>query len=361
MLGVRSHAGLLALVFGLVWAGPAQAQPSGAAEVGLELLRNKGCVACHSLDGTKRVGPSLLGLFGTTRTGIDAQGAPKTALFDADYLRESLEAPGAFRADAMANAAMPPFTLNDAEHAHLLAAVAELADATPAAEGTLWYLVVGALAFVGFHLGLSSQALRPTLVARLGARAFQGLYSLVVLIAFGVMLWGYGEAPYVPIWSPPAWTRYVPLCLMPVVMVLMVLGFSTKNPTAAGQERAVVRGPSGIVAITRHPGLWSFALWGLAHLTTNGDAAEMILFVAIVVLSIGGMFHIDARRQQQLGDRWGGFAAQTSLVPFVALAQGRVRLRLAELGWGKIAVALVLYAAVLHFHARLFGASPLPF
>jgi uncharacterized membrane protein len=51
----------------------------------------------------------------------------------------------------------------------------------------------------------------------------------------------------------------------------------------------------------------------------------------------------------------------TSRVPFVALAQGRTTMALAELGWWKVAVGLGLYALFLTVHGWLFGVSPLPF
>lgn len=50
-----------------------------------------GCFACHSIDGTKKVGPTLLGLYGKTETLDDGS----TVLVDEDYLIESILEPGA--------------------------------------------------------------------------------------------------------------------------------------------------------------------------------------------------------------------------------------------------------------------------
>jgi uncharacterized membrane protein len=58
------------------------------------------------------------------------------------------------------------------------------------------------------------------------------------------------------------------------------------------------------------------------------------------------------------GEQWTPFAESTSSLPFLAIAQGRNRLSLAEIGWWRVAMALVLYAAFLGAHAWLFGVSP---
>lgn len=60
---------------------------------------------------------------------------------------------------------------------------------------------------------------------------------------------------------------------------------------------------------------------------------------------------------RSLGD-WQRFAAVTSHIPFVAIAQGRNRLVLAEIGWAKPAIGLALYALVFWAHPWLFGARP---
>jgi uncharacterized membrane protein len=51
-------------------------------------------------------------------------------------------------------------------------------------------LFVSCLAFVGFHL-LLSHPLRAPLVGRLGERSFQGLYSVLSLLTFGLMIYFY--------------------------------------------------------------------------------------------------------------------------------------------------------------------------
>jgi len=59
---------------------------------GLKLLRNTGCLACHSLDGTKLVGPSFSGLYGAQRS-VTAGGTEKTVTADEAYIISSIYDP----------------------------------------------------------------------------------------------------------------------------------------------------------------------------------------------------------------------------------------------------------------------------
>ena len=65
--------------------------PPGEAD-GYLLLRNTGCIACHSLDGTKLVGPSFKGLFGKERSvfSVDTQ---ITVIADENYIQNSIYNP----------------------------------------------------------------------------------------------------------------------------------------------------------------------------------------------------------------------------------------------------------------------------
>jgi len=116
----------------------------------------------------------------------------------------------------------------------------------------------------------------------------------------------------------------------------------------------------GVLRITRHPFLWGVAIWAAGHLMVNGDTASLILFGTLLVLAIAGTYSIDAKRKRMLGDKWSAFAAQSSAVPFAAIAQGRQRLDLAGIGWWRLALAVVIWAALLFAHPYAFGAPALP-
>lgn len=61
------------------------------AELGAKLLEKKGCVACHTVDGTARVGPSFFHDFGTDVKLSDGS----TVKMDETYIRESVLSPQA--------------------------------------------------------------------------------------------------------------------------------------------------------------------------------------------------------------------------------------------------------------------------
>ena len=66
-----------------------QARPDGA-----KLAKERGCLACHSLDGSKKIGPSFKGLFGS-RVNVFVAGKLATVIADESYLKESIRAPAA--------------------------------------------------------------------------------------------------------------------------------------------------------------------------------------------------------------------------------------------------------------------------
>jgi len=119
--------------------------------------------------------------------------------------------------------------------------------------------------------------------------------------------------------------------------------------------RDASRAARGIVTITRHPFLWGVALWAVAHLAANGDAASAMLFGGMLILSLGGMAAIDHKRALRLGDAWQAFSGRTSLVPFAAAAAGRVKVDWKGIGWWRLGLGVVVYLILLLSHRWLFG------
>jgi uncharacterized membrane protein len=231
--------------------------------------------------------------------------------------------------------------------------------------GTLNMLFLATCAFVGGHFLLSSTPLRQRLVRKLGQNGFQLSYSVAITAALIWMVSAYRAAPIVPVWEPPAALAWIPLLVMPVALFLVIAGLSTRSPTQVGAERSLTSGlpqtpAPGIISITRHPFLWGTALWAATHLLVNGDLANITLMGGILILSVGGMMHIDRRREESLGAIWGPVKLTTSLVPFAAILTGRTHLDWRGIGWWRPLAAIVIYMALLHLHALVLGVSPLP-
>ncbi len=229
--------------------------------------------------------------------------------------------------------------------------------------GTLGWVAAAALAFVGAHLALSSAAVRPRLIEALGEGGFRIAYSAIALVTLVWLIRAVGDAPRLILWPETAWARWAPILAMPFASILLVAGLTSPSPTAMGGEARDEKPAAltGILAVTRHPVMWAVALWALAHLAANGDAAHAMTFAAFAALALGGMAHIDRRRAAEMGAAWGPIALTTSTLPFAALAAGRARFEWRALGPWRALGGLALYAALFAAHPWIAGVSAWPF
>ena len=213
-------------------------------------------------------------------------------------------------------------------------------------------LLVAAVLFMLTHLGLSRGSIRTSLVDILGENGFLAFYSIVAIAALGALIYQYagvGHQEYV--WMPSLVTSTLAKIVMPFALVFIVLGMTAKNPTSVKMETAVDIEPAGIPRITRHPVQWGIFLWAVSHLVANGDVASIILMTSVAVVSGLGTMAIDRKRRYSLDqEKWNHYISVTSNVPFVAIATGRNKFNARELGWVKVAVALVLFVVLVYFH-----------
>lgn len=209
------------------------------------------------------------------------------------------------------------------------------------------------LGFAGSHMLLSSRTLRPRLVARLGERAFLGVYSLVSFAFFvplvsvyfankhaGPLLWS------IPIGTPLRWALYVG---MAVAYVLIVAGLVRPSPAS------IVPGdptPRGAQWLTRHPLLMGLGLFGLLHLVPNGNAADVAFFGGFPIFAIVGCLHQDQRKLAAGTPGFAGFHRQTPFLPFTGSSTGR---GIRELGPMVILGGLGVTLLLRYFHADWFG------
>ena len=226
--------------------------------------------------------------------------------------------------------------------------------------GTLQALFAATVTFIAAHFILSSAPVRTALVRRFGEGRFLGLYSLVVAAAFVWLLLAFASAPVSILWAAPRVFALLPVVVMPVACILVVCGLTSPNPTMAGAQFRDQQPIAGIVTITRHPFLWGTGLWALSHIPINGEAASLLLFAGIAVLSFGGMAHIDQRKADALGAAWGPIALTTSVVPFAAAAAGRTKVDWAGIGWPRLAGGVALYVVLVGLHPMVIGVPAHP-
>ena len=214
-------------------------------------------------------------------------------------------------------------------------------------------LAAATVAFLVTHF-VSSTPLRGALVRAIGEWPYRGLYSLVALATIAWMGLAYAAAPREILWPG---LRHLPSAVMPLAFVLIACGFS-RNPTIVGAEKLLrSEDPArGIIRVTRHPIMWGLILWAAAHLLARGDAKSLVFFGSFVLLAGLGTLAMDARKKSN--PDWARFAAATSHVPFVAIAQGRNHIVWREIGWVSPLAGLLAFGAFFYFHPWLFGARP---
>lgn len=227
-------------------------------------------------------------------------------------------------------------------------------------------LIAAAAVFVLLHLVVSGTRLRDAITVRIGEGPYMGLFSLasiatLIWLGFAFAL-ARGSTANELLWLITPATRWIQIAVQLVAMLLIVPGLTTRNPTSVRQESALDRVDvvRGMLRITRHPFLWGVAVWAAGHLLAGGDIAGLILFGSLLALALFGTVSIDAKRRRKLGKLWEVFAAQTSNIPFIAIAAGRQRLDIREIGWWRIALGVAVWAALAWAHPYLFGVRALP-
>lgn len=159
--------------------------------------------------------------------------------------------------------------------------------------------------FLGAHMIPALPGPRGRLIATLGRRGYLAAFSL---LSIGLLYWlivAAGRAPYVHLWDQPGWSRWLVNIAIPVAILVGTLSV----------------GMSGLVV--------AFALWAGAHLVANGDVAHAIFFGGMGIFALSGI-------------------ARSGL-------PGAFRVT-----WRRLALAVLIWAALLHLHPLVIGVSPLP-
>ena len=194
------------------------------------------------------------------------------------------------------------------------------------------YLILGLVLFLGVHcLSIVAPGGRDRWAKRLGEVPFKGLYSLVSLVGFALIVWGYGiarEAPVV-LYAMPGGFRHLAALLMLPVFVLLFAAYL----------------PGRIQRAAKHPMLLAVKLWALAHLlaqsVTGGTLADVSLFGGFLVWAVADRISLK-RRSAAGGLRTVPVLPASKANDYVALVGG---------------VAVYL-AFVFWLHAAWFGVRP---
>ena len=177
-------------------------------------------------------------------------------------------------------------------------------------------LTLFALLFVGTHF-LMSHPLRGPLVRAAGEGGFRGIYVIVSFITFGGMIYYYHAIGREPerLWDFTSDAAWVVASLLMWFASILLVGSFIRNPAFPGAP-GPKGGPTGVFCITRHPMMWSFAIWAAVHLAVVGMPKALILDGAILILALGGAAGQDRKKARQFGEAWHEWTAQTAFIPF---------------------------------------------
>lgn len=135
-------------------------------------------------------------------------------------------------------------------------------------------LILGLVLFLGVHsVRIVADGWRSATIARIGEGAWKGLYSVLSLAGFVLIVWGYGLARQAPVvlWSPPVAMRHLASLLTLAAFVLLVAAYVPRN---------------AIKARLKHPMVLAVKVWAFAHLLSNGTLADVLLFGAFLLWAV---------------------------------------------------------------------------
>jgi uncharacterized membrane protein len=169
-------------------------------------------------------------------------------------------------------------------------------------------LIVGLVLFLGVHsTRIFADGWRGAQIARLGEKPWKGVYSLVSIVGFVLLVWGYGMARSnpLPLWTPPLWGAPVAGVLMVVSFVLLAAAYVPRNQ---------------IKARLHHPMMLGVKVWAFAHLLANHTLADLLLFGSFLVWAALG-YRAARARDRAAGTVYpAGTASATAVTVIVGVA-----------------------------------------
>ena len=220
----------------------------------------------------------------------------------------------------------------------------------------LVWLIIAISAFVAGH-ELLSHPFRAPLVARVGERGFLLIYSITALATLGWAVQIWKGVAVDRLWLAPNWVQWVCVGLMAFAAVLFVGSVTAPNPALMGVNAGGA--PRGVQRITRHPMMWSFAIWGVVHIILSADSRTIVLASGIIVMALFGAAMQDGKKQAQ-NPAFADHMKATGFVPFSAQLAGRAPWGSAAPGAVAIGGGLVLWALLVWGHPLVIGLSAWP-
>ncbi|MEJ8835540.1 NnrU family protein [Ramlibacter sp. AN1133] len=169
-------------------------------------------------------------------------------------------------------------------------------------------LVAGLLLFLGAHsVRVFAEGWRTATIASVGEKPWKGVYSLVSIAGFVLVVVGYGLARQSPVvlWpQPPVWTRHLAALLTLVAFVLVVAAYVPGNQ---------------LKAKLHHPMILGVKVWALAHLVANNTLADLVLFGGFLAWAVLDLRAARKRDRSLATVAAAGSASRTAIAVVVGL------------------------------------------
>lgn len=134
-------------------------------------------------------------------------------------------------------------------------------------------LIAGLVLFLGIHsVRVFADGARTRFIEQRGPMAWKGLYTVISLVGFVLIVQGYGQARLQPLvlWTPPLGMRHAASLLTLLSFISLAAAYVPRN---------------AIKARVGHPMTLAVKIWALGHLLANGNLADVLLFGGFLVWS----------------------------------------------------------------------------
>ena len=204
------------------------------------------------------------------------------------------------------------------------------------------------LLFAVIHSG--GAALRSRAEALIGARAWRLIFATASIPSAVVVIGWFLAHRYdgVRLWNLQGLPGMVPLVWLGTAISFLFLYPATYNllEIPAVLKPQVRLYAKGIIRISRHPQAVGQILWCMTHALWIGSSFMLVTCAGLIAHHLFAVWHGDRRLRARFGDAFEDLRSNTSVVPFLAVLDGRQTLlwqeflRPAQLG---IAVAVAVF------------------
>ena len=205
-------------------------------------------------------------------------------------------------------------------------------------------LILGLILFLGAHsVRIWADGWRDQTIEAYGEKAFKGVYALVSILGFYLLVVGYGEARLqtVALWNPPIFTKHISMLLMLLSSILLMATYIPRNHFKMRLG---------------HPMVLSVKVWALSHLLANGNLADLVLFGSFLIWAILNFRSARARdRALLLNLNVTEEAAGESIAESESAHQPKLLSTIITLVGGIAIWALITFV----LHAKIVGVSPM--